>query len=518
MLGDSETEAREGGLDNQLLALDLAGIHEMCDPSTYGFPEFRGAPFASASKDDTNAMPEMCDSSIPDPSIELPGSRMTFASPPKFDRGSVLVASEIRGSTHSADFDFDWTTASEALARATFPVGVNEPGKEDYATSMQWIGSPVSDPVSPVSQTENVTSRWSLSNPPDPLLIPKHLQLRRDKRPLIALTTSNTVPSSSNVGSSHAFPLSLAEQWSSDLMNTNENIINDDSSHESSGGLWYCHSGSTRTQIEELRDLVKVVNNEWMQRLTLAPDLQRRCVALSPPELFAKGIKNLEQCLCDNMPRDFVEVFALMHVAFAAAYILHKDDGSYCWSSFFQDALDWKLSLSDQNDQAAFLGVMDLWWQPGLSFEISLMTNIGPAFGYIENQHDLADGLPTRVIDMLKSGKIIRNCAEFLNGKSNPIYFLGTACLIRTPGYKEAWIIERNSHSLPGAMVSNAQNSAPNVEHMIESITRPLRQHRGIEAFRDQVIDIEMQLRNGLLRNSREVEVVLILSGKVSTQ
>ena len=67
-------------------------------------------------------------------------------------------------------------------------------------------------------------------------------------------------------------------------------------------------------------------------------------------------------------------------------------------------------------------------------------------------------------------------------------------------------------------MLSNAQNRAYIVEHLIETITQPLRRHRGIEAFRDQVIDIENQLRNGLLQDARDVEVLLLLSGKVSTQ
>ena len=53
---------------------------------------------------------------------------------------------------------------------------------------------------------------------------------------------------------------------------------------------------------------------------------------------------------------------------------------------------------------------------------------------------------------------------------------------------------------------------------MIVTITQPLRKHRGLEAFRDQVIDIENQLRNGLLQDPRDVEVLLLLSGKVSTQ
>lgn len=79
-------------------------------------------------------------------------------------------------------------------------------------------------------------------------------------------------------------------------------------------------------------------------------------------------------------------------------------------------------------------------------------------------------------------------------------------------------IIERNSQSLSGALISNAQNRAPMVEHMIETITQPLRKHKGIEAFCDQVNDIEMQLRNGLLQNGRDVEVSLLLGGKASAQ
>ena len=416
-----EAEAREPWLNDQLLALDLAGGHEMCDPSAYGFPEFQGASFASAFGDGTNAMHEMCDLSIPEPSIELPGSRMTFASPPKFDRGSVHAASKFHESFQSADSNFNLSIASRALPPKPFPVGVNEPGKEDNATSFQSIGCQVSSPVSPISPTENLMARWSLSNPPDPLLIPKHLKLRRDNEPLIALTTSSIVSSSSNVRSSHALSLSSAEQWSSDLMDTYENIINGDPSHASRGGLWDFHSGSTRTQVEELRDLVKVVNNEWMQRLTFDPDLHRRCATISSREMFDEGLQSVKQCLCDNVPRDFVEVFALMHVAFAAAYILHRDDGSYCWSTFFQDALDWKLLLSRQDDQAAFLGVMDLWWRPEISFETPLITHVGPPFGYHETQQDPADGFPMRVTDMPMKGKIIRNCVEFLNGMSNPI-------------------------------------------------------------------------------------------------
>lgn len=420
MWSNFEAKAQEAGPDDQLLALDLAGIYETCDVSAYGFAKFQGASFASGSGDDTNAMPEMSDMSIRMPSIELPGSRMTFTPPPKYDRGSVLTEWESQRSLYAADLDSDSATASKALARATLPAGVNESGKGDNATSFQWVGSAVSNPVFPVSPTDNVMARWRLSNPPDSLLIPQNLQLQRDNKLLIAPTASSIVSSSSNIGSPHAFSLSSAEQWSSDLMNTKESI-NDSPSHASCGGPWDCHSGLRRTQVEELRDLVKVVNNEWMQRLTLAPDLYHRCAAFSSQGLFVEGLKTLEKCLCGNIPADFVEVFALMHVAFAAAYILHRDDDSYCWSTFFQDALCWKLPLSGRDDWAAFLAVMDLWWQPEISLETSPIANAGPASGYVESQQDLADRFPIRVMDKLMNGRIIRNCMEFLNGMLNTV-------------------------------------------------------------------------------------------------
>lgn len=53
---------------------------------------------------------------------------------------------------------------------------------------------------------------------------------------------------------------------------------------------------------------------------------------------------------------------------------------------------------------------------------------------------------------------------------------------------------------------------------MIEKITRPLQQKDGIEAFRNNIIEIEYRLRNGLLQNPWEVEVALLSIGRVSIE
>ena len=63
-----------------------------------------------------------------------------------------------------------------------------------------------------------------------------------------------------------------------------------------------------------------------------------------------------------------------------------------------------------------------------------------------------------------------------------------------------------------------ARNEQGLIKDIVTNITMPLRMSRGIEALHDHVVDTEFQLRSGLLRSAREVEVALILGGRVSTR
>ena len=51
---------------------------------------------------------------------------------------------------------------------------------------------------------------------------------------------------------------------------------------------------------------------------------------------------------------------------------------------------------------------------------------------------------------------------------------------------------------------------------MVQRITTPLRYEPDTEGFRNIIDDVESQLHEGLLRNPREVEVLLIINGEVS--
>lgn len=74
--------------------------------------------------------------------------------------------------------------------------------------------------------------------------------------------------------------------------------------------------------------------------------------------------------------------------------------------------------------------------------------------------------------------------------------------------------MERNI-SFPGAAVA-AQTNFPKIGDLVEKIIRPLEQEKGIEAFQALLADASFGICGGALRDIREVEVVLVSSGRVS--
>ena len=79
----------------------------------------------------------------------------------------------------------------------------------------------------------------------------------------------------------------------------------------------------------------------------------------------------------------------------------------------------------------------------------------------------------------------------------------------------EADICERNASFPAAALTEFAQSRTDDIGHMIKHITGPLQQKRGVEALRRIVIDTELRIASGLLKNPHEVEVTLNTSGRV---
>ncbi len=191
---------------------------------------------------------------------------------------------------------------------------------------------------------------------------------------------------------------------------------------------------STQSQVEELRETVRVLNEEWRRRCQSAPDLAQRASVLAPRFLFEKGAQTLQHVLRGVLPGTFDAVFALAHITCASAYIVHGDDRSHCWNDFFQDILRWQ-HLLDESDAPLFIRLVNLlWWPQGSSEKLScgnyffdetsgtLVPLRRPAAGlHASSSTEFKDLHPPQwsvpVLNSLKNGAVLQECLRFLDGK-----------------------------------------------------------------------------------------------------
>ena len=205
------------------------------------------------------------------------------------------------------------------------------------------------------------------------------------------------------------------------------------------GGL-----ASTHVSIHDLYELVRVVNDEWLQKLDSTPYIVSRCSKLASPEVFSRGIRAMQQCFTgflsysfedmfseplvdwfkdissgsptgqfedifsDIVLDSFENIFSLVHVACACAYVLHKDEDSYDWDGFFDHMFQWQYLLSERDDVQCFLMAMDQ-----LTCEHNYRLTFSLSGGGISDQECYG-----RPIDILRNGPVVKDFSRFLDGKS----------------------------------------------------------------------------------------------------
>ena len=176
----------------------------------------------------------------------------------------------------------------------------------------------------------------------------------------------------------------------------------------------------TGTQIEQLRDLIEIVNREWLERMIEDRGVWLQCSELSVHDLFEGGINTLQHILKDDLSLAFKDVFALIHVALAAAYILHRDDDEpYYWTAFLQDAFHWRLTLSSKDDGTRFTNAM---LHLGVPFSLTSNSSFGSVIHPGVNGTFLGN-TPTKtnhnpLLSELRSGMVFKDCLGFLECKS----------------------------------------------------------------------------------------------------
>ena len=197
-------------------------------------------------------------------------------------------------------------------------------------------------------------------------------------------------------------------------------------------------TSSTLSQVEELRETVHVLNEEWIRRCQSTPNLVPRTSALSPRSLFVTGVRTLQHVFRGFLPRTFEAVYALAHITCASAYIMHGDDTSHCWTEFFQDILKWQYLMLNDSDAQVFIQLVNLlWWPRDSSAKLScgkyfldetsgtLVPLRRPAAGFDASSPTKTDDsqpprrslASTSLLTSLKTGAVFRECSRFLDGK-----------------------------------------------------------------------------------------------------
>ena len=174
---------------------------------------------------------------------------------------------------------------------------------------------------------------------------------------------------------------------------------------------------SAQTQIEELRDLVHVINFQWIKRLDSASDLKVPCSDYYIRSLFETGIQVLQRCYRNILPTTFKEIFALMHIACGVFYIRHGNDTCYGWGELFQDFLRWQYAMCEERDIHLLIAVTNQLWRPDC-VTLSQGSTVSPAraLGPVITVKPQS----AHLVDLFRKGMIFRECSEFLNGELPP--------------------------------------------------------------------------------------------------
>lgn len=117
-----------------------------------------------------------------------------------------------------------------------------------------------------------------------------------------------------------------------------------------------------KDQVDEHLRLIREFNSEWMQRIKESqPGLWSLCSTLSASDLFHRAVRTGKSFIRDCLIERFEDVFAIVHLAFAAAFSGTWQQDDYLFSALRDDALQWQHVLPSDEDQNRFLNAMDCW-------------------------------------------------------------------------------------------------------------------------------------------------------------
>ena len=151
--------------------------------------------------------------------------------------------------------------------------------------------------------------------------------------------------------------------------------------------------------VRDLCEIVTIVHHEWLKQLSLTPEALAVLSGVSSRSLCRIGLEALQKAFGGIFEFSLLEVVALLNVASAASYMLHRDDKSHCWWSFTLSMAQWRHTVSQESDARLFVMVLEK--VTALSYTNKLTSQ--PIHDDISNS--------------LKHGQAMRDFSNFLDGE-----------------------------------------------------------------------------------------------------
>ena len=246
----------------------------------------------------------------------------------------------------------EYHAASPLFSRAfvapeSIPTGVYaQSGSSHHAIGMSAWGDQVL--IDPVSRTRNLPVLYEKHLGGVSAGFPQHKALKAYQSALQSpphllekLRIGDTLASGSSPGSSSPLP-----------------------KHDSKEYRVQPKLATTQSQISELCEAVRAMSEEWIRRLAPSADITPSCSEMYVHALVEIGFRALRNYFLGTLPKSFQDVFALMHVAGASAYIIHRDYQMYSWGTFLSEAHQWQHLLSDEIEKFTFVKVISRLCQP----------------------------------------------------------------------------------------------------------------------------------------------------------
>ena len=204
---------------------------------------------------------------------------------------------------------------------------------------------------------------------------------------------------------------------------------------------------SAKVLVEQTYTALQSFNNQWLLKLAPSSELYARCSSLSSQWVFESGIRTLQKCYSGILPREFNEVFALMHLGFAFSHVLQLDHGLCGWDDLpiAKDLLLWRAALQTEDEDRMLVSICDRLWEPQTSYETSLRSDGLPehvsyaAPFFIDSKmtvacsptgltyHETPENIPINcdppesILKTLMTGTIIDWCSRYLERKITSI-------------------------------------------------------------------------------------------------